>query len=175
LFCFVSIAAFNLLAHEIWSTLCADGSKSPFFVQTKEAKVAAMNIFSGRQDCHMSYVPIIKHPTTKKNMRPGVSRLTLLQSPSDSRGERGMMAYLEHMTNVAGYLRQGDFLLFDGEKSFNTPLVKSWLEAHGIHSFVLEPSVLHQFINPCDNNYHSLFKLAYYPFWAFEKGNFYSQ
>lgn len=27
---------------------------------------------------------------------------------------------------------------------------------------MIEPSLLHQFINPCDNSFHSVFKLSYY-------------
>jgi hypothetical protein len=73
-----------------------------------------------------------------------------------------MLSYLEYMVNSAGYLKRGDFLLFDGEKSFTTPAVKRFLEESGIHPFVLTPSMLHQFLNPADNNFHALLKLGYY-------------
>jgi hypothetical protein len=73
-----------------------------------------------------------------------------------------MLAYLDYMVNTAGYLKRGDFLLFDGEKSFTTPAVKQFLEECGIFPFVLTPSMLHQFLNPADNNFHALLKLGYY-------------
>jgi hypothetical protein len=58
------------LAHELWTTLAADGSKGPFYVSTKEAKISALNIFAGYDDAYLSYVPIIKDKN-KKNIRPG--------------------------------------------------------------------------------------------------------
>lgn len=132
---------------EIWTTLSADGGKGPFFVGTKDAKLAAMKIFDGLDDAFMSHVPIRINPTTKKNHRPA---------------ERAMLAYLEYMINDCGYLRRGDFLLFDGERSFSTPLVKAYLEQHGIFPLVIQPSLLHQLLSPADNNFHSLLKLSYY-------------
>lgn len=132
---------------EIWTTLSADGGKGPFYVGTKDAKLAAMKIFDGMDDAYMSYVPIQLNATTKKNHRPA---------------ERAMLAFLEYMINDCGYLQRGDFLLFDGEKSFTTPLVQTFLEQHGIFSLVIQPSLLHQLLSPADNNFHSLLKLSYY-------------
>lgn len=137
---------FLLVANEIWTTLCADGRKGPFFVGTKDPKVAALDIFTG-MNAHISYVPILKNPVTKKNIRPA---------------ERSMMAYLDYMINEAGFLEPGDFLLFDGERSFSTPLVQQFLESHGVFPLVIKPSLLHQLLSPADNNFHSYFKLSYY-------------
>jgi hypothetical protein len=127
--------------------LAADGRKGPFFVQTKEAKLAAMDVFNGVENAHLSYVPIERCPRTKKNIRPA---------------ERGMVKYLEYMIHDAKFLKEGDFILFDGEKSFTTPLIRRILEENGITYRVFKPSILHQFLNPADNNFHSLFKLKYY-------------
>lgn len=85
-----------------------------------------------------------------------------LDQSSHSIGERGMMAYLKYMVKQARWLQRGDLLLFDGEKSFATPLVKAYLAKKGITTFVIEPSILHQFMNPADNDFHSVFKLKYY-------------
>jgi hypothetical protein len=133
--------------NEIWTTLSADGGKGPFYVSTKDAKLAVMKIFEGLDDAHLSYVPIQLNPSTKKNHRPA---------------ERAMLTYLEFMINECGYLQRGDFLLFDGEKSFTTPLVLAFLEQHGVFPLVIQPSLLHQLLSPADNNFHSVFKLAYY-------------
>lgn len=106
-----------------------------------------MNIFQGDPSAHVSYTPIIRNVKTKKNIRSG---------------ERGMLAYLEYMIEEAQFIKKGDFLLFDGEKAFYTPLIQSYLLEKGVSPFVIEPSKLHQFMNPCDNNFHSLFKSSYY-------------
>lgn len=135
------------LANEIWTTLCADGRKGPFFVGTKDPKLASMDVFAGVEDAFVSYVPIVKNPVTKKNVRPA---------------ERSMLAYLDYMINEAGFLEPGDFLLFDGELSFSTPLVQTFLETHGVFPLVIKPSLLHQLLSPSDNNFHAYFKLSYY-------------
>lgn len=81
---------------------------------------------------------------------------------SNGVGERGMLAYLEYMINSACFLCPGDYLLFDGERAFSTPSVKEYLKKYDITPLVLKPPVLHQFLNPCDNDFHSVFKMAYY-------------
>lgn len=133
--------------HEIWTTLSGDGKKGDFYVQTKSLTVAEMNIFLYDNDAHVDYVPIMKNPKTKKNILPS---------------ERGMMSYLHYNINISQFLEPLDFLLFDGELAFQTDSVKNYMSRKEIFPFTIKPSVLHQFINPCDNNFHSLFKLSYY-------------
>ena len=66
------------------------------------------------------------------------------------------------MIHEAGFFRAGDILISDGEKSFNTQLIQEYLKESEIILFVIEPSILHQFMNPCDNHFHSVLKLSYY-------------
>jgi hypothetical protein len=142
---FLSFLLYLSLAHEIWTTLGADGSKGPFFVRTKDKKLNA-NVFSGCTDAYLCHVPVYKS-NSGKDMTPA---------------ERGMLAYIYYNVNVSGYLKRGDFLLFDGEASFRTPVVKEMLRSYGITGYVIKPSSLHQLLSPCDNHFHALFKLAYY-------------
>lgn len=132
--------------NEIWTTLSGDGSKGPFYVRTKDPGLAASNLFSDEIDAHLAYVPII-HDSNKRDIAPA---------------ERGMLAYLFYMVYVAGYLKKGDILLFDGEASFRTPGVKQLMAECGIVPLVIEPSCLHQLLSPCDNHFHSILKLSYY-------------
>lgn len=128
--------------------LSAAGTVGPFYVQTKSPKVAAANPFDLNADnARIALVPLVKNPVTKKNIRPG---------------EAGMKAFLDFMIYEARFFNTGDVLLSDGEKAFNTPLIQEYLKDHEITLFVIEPSFLHQFMNPCDNHFHSLFKLSYY-------------
>lgn len=73
-----------------------------------------------------------------------------------------MLAYLKYMVKVSGFLRRGDLLLFDGERAFSTPLVKAYMLKKGITPMIFQPALLHQFLNPCDNDFHSVFKMKYY-------------
>lgn len=73
-----------------------------------------------------------------------------------------MKKYLDFMIYEAHFFQTGDIIISDGEKSFNTPLIQEYLKAHSIYLFVIEPSFLHQFMNPCDNHFHSVLKLSYY-------------
>jgi hypothetical protein len=66
------------------------------------------------------------------------------------------------MIYEVGWLQSGDILLFDGERAFSTEKVTNFLQANDIYPFVIRPSLLHQFINPANNNFHSVFKLKYY-------------
>jgi hypothetical protein len=77
-------------------------------------------------------------------------------------GERSMLAYCRYMIDIAQFIQDGDMLIFDGEKSFTTDAVQNFLSSRGVMPFVFRPSCLHQFLNPCDNNFHSLFKMSYY-------------
>lgn len=138
----------NILAHELWTTLRADGVKGPFYVQSKNPRVAALDPFDLDVDnARVALVPLTKNPVTKKNIRPG---------------EAGMKAYLDFMIDEAQFFQEGDILISDGERSFDTPLIQEYLKNRGIYLFVIEPSVLHQFMNPCDNHFHSILKLSYY-------------
>lgn len=137
---------FHYLAQEIWTTLAADGSRGPFYVSTKSEKVAEMRIFENDPSAKVALVPVIKHPTLKMNVAPG---------------ERGCLAYLQYMINEAQYMKTGDILLHDGEAALDTESVQQYLSLHGIYAFTI-PSALHQFLSPCDNNFHSLLKLSYY-------------
>lgn len=65
------------------------------------------------------------------------------------------------MITEACYFVPGDLLIHDGEPSLCTEAVQSYLSAHSIYSMKL-PSALHAMLSPCDNNFHSLFKLSYY-------------
>lgn len=132
------------LVHEIFTTLAGNGEKGPFFVKTKSPKLT-LNLFSPESG-YICYVPILKNSTTK-DIGPA---------------ERSMIAYLYYMVNIAQFLRPGDFLLFDGESSFRTAAVQQWMKKYKLNPIVIEPSQLHQFLNPCDNHFHSVFKLSYY-------------
>lgn len=140
---------------EIWTTLRSDGKKAPFFVQTKESKIANMQIFGPDDDAHISFLERQINPVTKKDVRPG---------------ERGCLLYFDYMINTVQFFKKGDYVLFDGEKSFQTSLVRNLLAENGINTLLIEPTVLHQLINPCDNHFHSLFKLSYYR--KISNGNF---
>jgi hypothetical protein len=135
----------TFLVHEIWTTLAADGSKGPFFVRTKNAKLKA-DVFQNENDAYLCYVPVLKSEKARDS------------TPA----ERGMLAYIYYNVNISRYLRIGDVLLFDGEKSFQTPAVKRMLRQYGIIGIVIKPSELHQLLSPADNHFHALFKLAYY-------------
>lgn len=76
--------------------------------------------------------------------------------------EKGMLLYLNYMINVARFFKRRTLLICDGERCFRTPLVNSFLEENGIFMMVITPSVLHQLINPCDNDFHSVFKSKFY-------------
>lgn len=65
------------------------------------------------------------------------------------------------MIHESQFLSPGDILIHDAEPALCTPTVEEYLRNHGIQAFVL-PTALHQFLSPCDNNFHSIFKLAYY-------------
>lgn len=136
----------SILVNEIWTTLAANGQKGPFFVRTKNLKLAASNVFEGLDDAYLSYVPKLRD-SSKKDMAPA---------------ERGMYAYLFYMVKIAGFLKDGDILLFDGEASFRTPGVRKMMTEFGIVPIVIEPSSLHQLLSPADNSFHSLFKISYY-------------
>lgn len=169
----------NILANELWTTLCANGVKGPFYVQTTSNKPEIHNTFDYEKDyAYVNYVQIERNPKTKKKVRPG---------------EKGMLHYLNFMINEAQFFNQGkisiifanyksqsnmfhlaltivgDIILSDGEKCFDTPLVQQYLLQYNITHFVIEPSVLHQLISPCDNNLHSILKLGYYR--RLSKGN----
>lgn len=58
------------------------------------------------------------------------------------------------------YIRPRTMILFDAEKSFITPLIQEFFLKHSIFPFIFEPS-LHHLLNPCDNNFHAIFKLHY--------------
>jgi len=134
----------HLLAHEVWTTLCGDGRKGPFYVRTKDRNVNP-NLFASETDAYICLVPPLK--SNGKDMTPA---------------ERGMLAYLFYNVNVSGFLNRGDVLMFDGEASFQTPVVKEMLKRCGIRGLVIKPPELHQLLSPCDNHFHALFKLAYY-------------
>jgi hypothetical protein len=104
-------------------------------------------VFAGVDNAYVSYVPVQKNTKTGKNIRPA---------------ERGMLKYIDYMVNEAGFLERGDFLIFDGERSFSTATVKALMVSYGIVPFVIKPSLLHQLLSPADNNFHATFKLAYY-------------
>lgn len=84
------------LVNEIFTTLSADGKKGPFYVSSKDPKLAALNIFENDTDAHISYVPVQKHPVTRKNIRPA---------------ERSMLAYLDFMINKAKFLKKGMYFI----------------------------------------------------------------
>lgn len=115
-------------------------------MSTTSEKVAGLRIFENDPAAKVSLVPLMKHPTLKRNITPG---------------ERGCLAYLQYMIDEAGYLKSGDLLLHDGEAALATESVQQYLSLRGVHSFTI-PSALHQFLSPCDNNFHSLLKLSYY-------------
>jgi len=54
-----------------------------------------------------------------------------------------------------------DMLIIDAESSLSTPSVQQFLFENQVYPFVL-PTTLHELLNPCDNSFHSLFKLRYF-------------
>jgi hypothetical protein len=142
LICFCS----NDLAHEIWTTLSGDGRVGPFFVRTKEQRLAEMSIFDDDEDGYICHIPVLQAKGKTKNI---------------SCGERATLGYLRYMIYEKQFLKDGDILVIDGESSLYTSVVQEYLSDHGIYSFVL-PSALHQLMNPCDNSFHSIFKQRYY-------------
>ncbi len=136
-------------AHEIWTTLRADGVKGPFFVQSKDQSL--LNIFED-QDPHEAYISIIPSDSLENKTKKQYSR------PA----EKGMVLYLYYMIRIVKFFTPGTLIVSDGEKCFQTPLVQQILANHKIYFIVIKPSVLHQLMNPCDNNFHSCFKLGYY-------------
>lgn len=126
--------------------MSGDGSKGPFYVRTKDPRLASSTVFANSSDAYLSYVPVIRD-SNNRDMAPA---------------ERGMLAYLFYMVYVAGYLKRGDVLLFDGEASFRTPGVKQLMAECGIVPLVIEPPCLHQLLSPADNHFHSILKLSYY-------------
>jgi len=132
--------------HEIWTTLRSNGVRGTFYVRTSDPKLAQSEIFDIDDGGYLSYVPILKDEKTKKNISPG---------------ERSTLSYLYYMIEISREFHSGDVLIFDGESALSTPNVQRYLFDHDIHPFVL-PSIHHQLLNPCDNSFHSLFKLRYY-------------
>lgn len=126
--------------------MAANGEKGPFFVRTKNPKLAHSDLFSDVDDAYLSYVPKLLDGN-KKDMAPA---------------ERGMYAYLFYMAKIARFLKEGDVLLFDGEASFRTAGVRQLMNECGIIPIVIEPSSLHQLLSPSDNNFHSLLKISYF-------------
>lgn len=133
----------SMLGHELWTTLSADGRRGPFVVKTTDPKLC--DIFENSDDGIICYVPIILNPKTKKNIAPG---------------ERATLAYLYEMVE-RNFLQPGDILIYDAEAALSTPLVQEFLFRNRIYPFVL-PCTLHALLNPCDNTFHSVFKMRYY-------------
>lgn len=133
-------------AHEVWTTLVADGTTGPFFIRTSEASLAEKEIFDDGQDGYICHVPILKANNSKQNISPG---------------ERATFSYLFYMINQKKMIKPGDLIIIDGESSLCTENVQKYLSDQSIYLFVL-PSALHQFLNPCDNSFHSIFKQRYY-------------
>jgi hypothetical protein len=134
------------VAHEIWTTLAADGRSGPFFVRTKEMKLVERNIFGLNDNGHICYVPPLIDPKSRKNISPG---------------ERSTLAYLRYMIYDSKFIERGDVIIIDAEGALCTDGVQEYLVRHGVFPFVL-PSALHQLLNPCDNSFHSIFKQRYY-------------
>jgi hypothetical protein len=132
-----------MLGHELWTTLSADGRRGPFVVKSTDPKLC--DIFEDSEDGIISYVPIILNPKTKRNISPG---------------ERATLAYLYDMVEC-NFLQPGDILICDAESALSTPLVQEYLFRNRIYPFVL-PCTLHALLNPCDNTFHSVFKMRYY-------------
>lgn len=129
---------------EVWTTIAADGSRGPFYVNTSRASLCAMNIFDGI-DAKLNYVPpLVNH--LGRNVAPG---------------ERGALSYFQYMVEVAQYFKDGDLIIHDAEAALDTESVQLYLARFGIVTFVL-PTTLHQFLSPLDNNFHSLLKLKYF-------------
>lgn len=120
-------------------------------MQTKEEKIEKMQIFEDVLEAYISYLPPDEVPNSK-------SKKKVYTRPA----ERGMILYLHYMIIVAKFIKPGDLLLSDGEASFNTPIIQKILVDNNIKLLLIRPSVLHQLLNPCDNDFHSIFKLSYY-------------
>jgi hypothetical protein len=125
-------------AHIVYTGLKINGEKCPFFVQTVEKDLALGDIF-----------------------KPGEGFISYVPSKQRRRGEFGFLKYLDYLVEN-GHLPERSLLLFDGEKSFVTPKVQQFLLNHAIFCDVIRPSCLHQLLSPCDNSFHSTFKLKYY-------------
>ena len=134
-----------MIAHEIWTTLSGSGKVGPFFVRTKESKLADMDIFE-EDEGFICFVPVLRAKGKTNDI---------------ASGERATLAYLRYMIYEKKFLSAGDLLIIDGESSLFTQVVQEYLYEHKIYPFVL-PSALHQLLNPCDNSFHSIFKQRYY-------------
>jgi hypothetical protein len=126
-------------SHVCYTALRADGTKLPFYVETSDRNLIlgnSENILG--DDGFVAFVA--------KNQR--------------RRGEFGFLCFLEYMY-INNHLHRGDVLIFDGEKTFVTDLITEFFLKHGIFYFPIRPSVLHALLNPCDNAFHSRFKLSF--------------
>jgi hypothetical protein len=126
-------------AHVVYTGLKRNGEKCPFFVQTVERDLVLTGEIFPEGEGFVSYVA----------------------SNAQRRGERGFLKYLEFLIEF-GHLPPRSVLIFDGETSFVTPMVQNFLRENSIFYFVILPPVLHQLLSPCDNHFHSTFKLKFY-------------
>lgn len=105
-----------------------------------------MKIFNEDDDAYVCYIPALVDMKSKRNISPG---------------ERGTLAYLRYMIYDSKFLERGDIVIIDAESALCTDIVQEYLFEHDISPFVL-PCALHQFLNPCDNSFHSIFKQRYH-------------
>jgi hypothetical protein len=118
----------------IYTLVVADGSTGPFYCVTNAKKISAS---------------VIPDDNGKVCVMPKTER----------KGERSMLAYLEWAV-ARRTLVEGDVLLMDNEGSFKTPWVQDFMESRGITPLYFPP-YLGSIMNPCDNSFHSTFKLAF--------------
>lgn len=101
---------------------------------------------------------------------PNYIKYHVLKVYSDSRGEQGMLDWLE-WSNHIGFLKRGDLctniinfwstVITDAENSFSTVVVQATMLEMGVE---LEhfPAGLGHLMDPCDCYYHSHLKSRYY-------------
>jgi len=126
-------------AHVGYTALRADGTKFPFYVETSDRNLILCNF---------------------ENILGNDGFVAFVAKNQRRRAEFGFLCFLEYMC-LNKHLRRGDILIFDGEKTFVTELITEFFSKHGIFYFPIKPAVLHALLNPCDNAFHSRFKLSY--------------
>jgi hypothetical protein len=122
-----------------YTTLVADGTLCPLFLTMKQ-KIPPEVHFIYPED----HLKIERVNTPKKEMP----------------GEVGVMKYLEYHESLDSF-QEGDILITDNERSFNTPKVLEKMLNMGILKLNFPVGMGH-LMNPCDNEFHNEMKKRYY-------------
>lgn len=113
-----------------YTFLVGNGTVLPLYLQVRESFVDSFCL----ENCRVDYVKKAK-------------------SKKDRRGEEGILAALEFQKKMKSF-SPGDVIISDNEPSFNTDLVKDFLNALGVQKLNF-PIGLGHLCDPCDNEFHS--------------------